>query len=248
MAPDRPRATPPGGSSAGETAIGAGRGVPTLRVGVDEAFATAGVDPQVSAALDAALATLGEELVPCRMPAAADLDRYLAAAGTVCSYEAARAHRRLGAWPGRANAYGKFAVWLRAGDAISDEQYAAALAEVSACRAVVDRMFAESRLDAFGCPPMPVPLFDAFPDLDTQPTPRVSERHRFTVPFSCSGHPTVTVPVGFDAAGRPLAAQLVAARGAEELLCVLAARVEARFDGVPTPPAAAGACSGLSRA
>lgn len=42
---------------------------------------------------------------------------------------------------------------------------------------------------------------------------------RFTAPFNFSGHPTLTLPCGFDSKGLPISFQLVGPHLSEDLLC-----------------------------
>ena len=49
----------------------------------------------------------------------------------------------------------------------------------------------------------------------------------YTMPFNLTGHPAISLPCGFDAAGMPLAIQLVARPGEDERLLRVAALFEA---------------------
>lgn len=51
---------------------------------------------------------------------------------------------------------------------------------------------------------------------------------RFVRPFNLSGHPAITIPL-VSAAGLPVGLQLVAARGADELLCAVASAIASRI-------------------
>jgi amidase len=54
-----------------------------------------------------------------------------------------------------------------------------------------------------------------------------SRFYPYSVPWNHLGNPAMSVPFGFDAAGLPLAVQIVGRRGEEETLISLAAQIEA---------------------
>jgi amidase len=59
----------------------------------------------------------------------------------------------------------------------------------------------------------------------------------FTLPFNCSGHPTITLPCGYGAANQPIALQLVGRRGGEaQLLRVAHAYQQATDWHLRRPP------------
>ena len=79
-------------------------GVVGVRLGIDRRYASEGVDPAVSAAVSEAVDTLvqlGADVVDVEIPAAPFADW-----GTICSYEAARAHAEN--YPDRADEYGPY--------------------------------------------------------------------------------------------------------------------------------------------
>jgi amidase len=53
--------------------------------------------------------------------------------------------------------------------------------------------------------------------------------------FNLTGHPVVTVPVGFDDEGMPIGMQLVARRNEESLLLAVAQRYESVRGAFPLP-------------
>src|SRR4029079_4491011 len=74
--------------------------------------------------------------------------------------------------------------------------------------------------DAFACPSsfMPPPPADAL-DPYGEFSDAIAPFMRFTAPFNFSGSPTLSIPCGFTDDGLPQSLQLVAAHGAEAMLC-----------------------------
>ena len=60
---------------------------------------------------------------------------------------------------------------------------------------------------------------------------------RYTAPFSMSGHPTITLPAGFTAAGLPIGAQFVGRHLGEASIVRVDACVPARDRLAPAPSA-----------
>ncbi|MCW2777942.1 MAG: amiC 1, partial [Frankiales bacterium] len=58
----------------------------------------------------------------------------------------------------------------------------------------------------------------------------------FTPPWNVSGHPAISVPAGWTTDGLPLAVQLVAAHGRDDLLLALAAQLQADDDWTARRP------------
>ncbi|NQZ99866.1 MAG: amidase [Myxococcales bacterium] len=77
-----------------------------------------------------------------------------------------------------------------------------------------------------GEPPPELGEFEPTTDNPLQGFVRAMPFSAFTSPFNVTGQPAVSLPVHWNAAGLPLGAQLVAARGREDLLVRVAAQVE----------------------
>lgn len=64
-------------------------------------------------------------------------------------------------------------------------------------------------------------------EIDNEPVENIRAAwYPYTMPFNLTGNPAVSLPAGFDAAGLPLAIQLVAPLGADALLLRVAAQFE----------------------
>lgn len=209
------------------------------RLGFDRRYASEGVDPTVATAVDEALqvlAGLGAKVVDVEMPEAPFADW-----GTICSYEAARAHAAT--YPSRADEYGPyFGQFLENGSAVTDEAYA----EASERRAAFTERFEAmlTTVDALVCPSnvTAIPLIDgmgydtieafgqALASIAGRFDPPLGSIQLFTAPADFAGTPTISVPCGFSATGAPHSLQLVGRDLSEPTLCRVAHAYEQATD------------------
>ena len=214
-------------------------GVVGVRLGVDRAYGTTGVDPAVAVAIETAVGTLvglGAEAVEVTMPEA-PLDDW----GTICSYEAARAHAAT--YPSRADDYGLyFGQFLENGRGVTDEAYAEASARRGAFTERFEAML--STVDALVCPTTTtaLPLIDgmgydtigdfgrALASIAARFDPPLGGLTQFTVPADFAGSPTLSLPCGFSDAGAPYSVQLVGRDLSEATLCRIAHAYEQATD------------------
>jgi amidase len=202
-----------------------------VRVGFDERYAVRDVDPQVSAAVVAAVKVvegLGAEIVEVRLPDVDEIDEYVAAWSALCTAEAVAAHRAT--YPSRRDEYGAFfRGWLDLGAQVSGAEYAMANNARAALTGHLRTAF--EHIDALACPAMPDLPGPVTPEALRSSPPVVDEGvfrlQRFTVPFDYNGAPTLTLPCGMSSEGLPLSLQLAGKPLAEPLLCRLGAAYEA---------------------
>jgi amidase len=197
-------------------------GVKGLRIGVDEAYLTRDVDPDVSAAVRAAIAVLEEQgatLVAAIVP---PLDEAVACWSILCSAEAALAHERT--YPAKADSYGPwFRSWLEIGRSVSGADYARANNVRNAIRSRFAALMQET--DLLACPSTAFPAHPITHDLlygpllPPGPGDPTSVMMRYTVPTDFTGQPTLSVPCGFSRDGLPLSLQLVGRMWEEEVVC-----------------------------
>jgi amidase len=194
------------------------QGVEGLKIGMDERYATDGVDPELARAALAGvevLRGLGARIVPVQMP---DVDRYLPAWPVLCSAEAVAAHRAT--YPSRRDEYGPwFRGWLDQGAKVTGADYAEANNLRAECNGLVRQAFRD--IDVLACPstfapPHPVTAETGYGPMDDR---RGTAFQRYTVPFDFNGAPTLSVPCGFNGDGLPLSLQFVGKHLAEPLLC-----------------------------
>ena len=202
-----------------------------VRVGFDERYAVRDVDPQVSAAVVAAVKVvegLGAEIVEVRLPDVDEVDEYVAAWTVLCAAEAVAAHRAT--YPSRKDEYGPwFRGWLDLGAQVSGAEYARANNARAACTGHLRTAF--EQIDALACPAMPELPFPVTPEAQWSSSPVVDQAvfrlQRFTVPFDYNGAPTLSLPCGRSSEGLPLSLQLAGKPLGEPLLCRLGAAYEA---------------------
>jgi len=204
------------------------QGARGVRVGVDEAYATDGVEPAVAEAFRndvRRVASAGATIVPVQVPS---VDALLPAWAVICAAEAVVHHR--GLFPERAASYGPtFRSFLEWGSELSGADVAAA----ALAREEWNARFAAvlEDVDMIACPSMPfLPLPVAALAPQARFEPGISTIIRFTGPFNFSGSPTLSLPSGFTADGLPLSLQLVGRHREEATLC----RVGHAFEATET--------------
>lgn len=193
-------------------------GVKGVRIGLDEKYATAGVDAELAQAVLEGVKVmegLGAEIVEVQMP---DVDSYLPAWRVICPAEAVAAHSEH--YPARADDYGPwFRGWLELGTTISGADYAKASNQRAECNGLIRQVFQE--IDVLACPstigpPYPVTTEMGYGPMDDR---RGTEFQRYTAPYDYNGAPTLSVPCGLNSERLPLSLQFVGKHLAEPLLC-----------------------------
>ena len=187
-----------------------------LRIGLDAAWNSEGVDLATQRVLGEAvdvLRTLGAHIVDVRFP---DVKQTVADWVSNCAVEAAVAHEAT--YPARKHEYGPVLTSvIEAGRALSGTDYQKILLRRLELRGRVASLF--ETIDLLLTPVHPfAPLTLAMiRTLGEQPD-LIAGLQRYTCPFDMTGHPTITLPGGFSAAGLPIAFQLVAANLDEAML------------------------------
>lgn len=187
-----------------------------MRIGIDRAYALDGVEPQVARALEDALALfedLGARIVEVTMPPYRAL---VANWIRMCSIETAAAH--VGSYPERADQYGPDLTQLiEEGLATTGVQAAQGHHLRIAFTEALNTMMGQ--VDCMVCPTMPVPTLtlDAMAGYGSDPQV-LHAVMQYTAPFDFSGHPTITLPNGMDAAGMPLSMQIVGPKLHESII------------------------------
>lgn len=190
------------------------QGIAGLIVGIDRNWIENGVAPEVSAAVLGAATVLkenGARLVPVTLPALPDVvDLWY----DICAAQTALVHQHSFARHGETYSPALTAI-IRHGQTLGatarqraqDRRVAYSAALIGGLRGV----------DLVAMPVLPFapPTLSQTQNMDRD---LIDALHRFTCPFTLSGAPSVTLPVGFTSSGLPLAAQLVAQPMAEATL------------------------------
>ena len=205
------------------------QGVAGIRIGIDEQYATDGVDMELAQAVlegVEVMGGLGAEIVELKMP---DVDSYLSAWRVLCSAEAVAAHSEH--YPSRKNEYGPwFREWLDRGAEVSGAEYARASYQREECNGLIREVFRD--IDVLACPSTIGPAHPVTSEMGYGPYDdrRPIKFQRYTVPYDYSGAPTLSVPCGLNAEGLPLSLQFVGKHLAEPLLCRLGHAYEQTTD------------------
>src|SRR5215472_805580 len=206
------------------------KGVRGLRVGFDRRFAIEGIQPEQSAAIQAAvdaLRQLGAQLVDVQMPNVNGVRNMWL---ILCAKEAVTAHAAN--FPSHKNEYGPyFREFLEMGGAVKAAEYAkavqyrkelstkyrAVLSTVDAFvyPAAIGRAHPISREAQYGSMAEVNGARDTFANSYKPPL----GANVYTYPADLSGTPTLTLPVGFSSEGLPLSMQIAGQPLSEPVLC-----------------------------
>jgi aspartyl-tRNA(Asn)/glutamyl-tRNA(Gln) amidotransferase subunit A len=206
----------PGSGAAGAL----GLGVDGLRIGYarDWVADDPAAAPAVVRALDdaaAALSMLGAQVALIEMP---DYALAEAAGAVILHAEALKAHPALAT---RWQDYGRQARQsLSAGVGLTPQDVARAWRRADRLRDEIDAILA--RHDVI----LTATTLTAAPELPSPPAEETAWSPMRTLPFNLTGHPAISVPMGFDG-GLPLGLQIVGRRGDEAMVCRVAAAFEA---------------------
>ncbi len=198
---------------------GMGRGIRGLRIGIDAAWNTTGVDAATTAAVAAAaeiIAALGGELREVTFP---DSRQITADWFPACAVETAVAHEAT--YPARKSDYGPALIGvIETGRALSGMDYQKIILRRNDFRGRVAALFETIDLLLIPAQGFASPTTATMATLGENPE-LMSGLLRYTCPFDMTGSPTITLPCGQTEAGMPIAFQLVS-RHMEEALLVRA--------------------------
>jgi amidase len=180
-----------------------------LRIGLDAIWNSDGVEAatrQVHAEAVDVLRALGGSIVDVQFP---DVKQTVADWVANCAVEAAVAHEAT--YPARKAEYGPvLASIIEAGRRLSGTDYQKILLRRLELRGRITTLFEQIDVLLVPVHPFPPLTLAAIRTLGEQPD-LIARLQQYTCPFDMTGHPTITLPGGFSAAGLPIAFQLVAA-------------------------------------
>ena len=209
------------------------KGVRGLRVGFDRRFATEGIHPEQSAAIQAAvdvLRQLGAQIVDVRMPDVTEARNMWL---ILCAKEAVTAHAAN--FPSRKNEYGPyFREFLEMGAAVNAGDYGKAVqyrkdlsAKYRAVLSTVDAFAYQSALGGAYSISREA-QYGSMADFNAARAKYQNSYNPplgafvYTYPADLSGTPTITLPVGFSTEGFPLSMQFAGRALSEPTLCRIA--------------------------
>lgn len=187
--------------------LAAGEEARGLRIGIDAGW-NRDVDRDVDAVMREAIETfrrLGATIVEVAFP---DATQAIVDWAPACAVEAAVAHAAT--YPAQRDEYGPvLAAVIERGRGLAASEHHEILLRRLEFRGRVDALF--ERIDLLLTPVQPFspPSLATIRTLGEQPA-LIAKLQRYTCPFDMSGHPTITLPGGFSAAGLPIGFQLVA--------------------------------------
>ena len=180
-----------------------------LRVGWDERYASADMEPEYAAAVAAGVKVLeGLGATVVEVTVTERLREYMSGWAVICSSEAYNAHQAT--YPSRAEEYGPwFRQWLENGYNHSAAEYAAALELRNACNGELRTTM--SGIDILAFPGFAKTAHAVTPESMWGPIPddRDPWSSRFTAPYDYSGLPTLNTPCGLSD-GLPMSIQFAA--------------------------------------
>lgn len=192
------------------------RSVVGMRIGIDPAWNEDGVEHQTRAMLDSAssvFAELGAELVEIALP---DPTAMVADWGPACAVETAVAHETV--YPARRLEYGAvLASVIEAGRMLPGTDYQKIIMRRIDFRGRFEAAIRHVDLVLMPVQPLAPLSLDTASTFGEEPG-LLARLQRYTCPFNLSGHPTITLPGGFNDEGLPLGFQLVGPCLREDLL------------------------------
>jgi len=188
-----------------------------LRVGIDEAWLSEGVDPTIQAALERVMALVvegGGSLLRVRVP---DTRAVSANWEAHCGVQTAVAHAVT--YPARAAEYGPaLSRLIDGGRALSGMDYQRVLLDAQRFNGELEALLSGVDLLLAPVQPFAAPNHEQLAALARDP--ELNRRLiQFTAPFNVSGHPALSLPCGFTEGGLPLGCQFIANKGGEAVLC-----------------------------
>lgn len=188
-----------------------------LRIGIDEAWVSDGVDPVIQRALEWVMAAIregGGQMLSIRMP---DTRAVSANWEQHCGVQTAVAHAET--YPSRAAQYGPaLSRLIDGGRGLSGMDYQRILLDAQRFNGEMDALLQQVDLLLAPVQPYAAPSHEQLANLaqDAEANRRLIQ---FTAPFNVSGHPCLSMPCGFSAQGLPIGCQFIAGKGKEGLLC-----------------------------
>jgi amidase len=211
--PNDPTAAP---ESVPNYLAGMTRSLRGLRIGVDHAWNTSGVDGITVDAVAAAMRTVRDLDAEIREVKFPDVTQVIADWFPLCSVQTAVAHEAT--YPARESEYGPaLSSFIELGRGLSGLDYQKIILRRAGFRGRVAALFQGIDLLLVPAQSFASPTTAQMAHLGEN-TETLNALVRYTMPFDMTGSPTITLPCGFTDVGTPLAFQFVGRHLEEEML------------------------------
>ncbi|MCX5542758.1 amidase [Paraburkholderia sp. CNPSo 3076] len=195
------------------------KGFKGLRIGIDESWISDGVDPVIQRAIQQVkviLAEAGGEIKSIKVP---DTRATSSNWEHHCGVQTAVAHGAT--YPDKAAEYGPaLARLIDQGRELKAVDYERIIRDAQQFTREMDAVFTEVDVVLAPVQPYAAPTYEQLAGLASDPEAN-RRLIQFTSPFNASGHPALSVPIGFTEQGLPIGGQLVGRKYQDDLLCMV---------------------------
>jgi amidase len=204
------------------------KGFKGLRIGMDESWISDGVDPVIQRAIQqvkAILAEAGGEIKSIKVPdtraTSSNWERH-------CGVQTAVAHEAT--YPGKAAEYGPaLARLIDQGRELKAVDYERIIRDAQQFTREMDAVFTEVDVVLAPVQPYAAPTYEQLAGLASDPEAN-RRLIQFTSPFNASGHPALSVPIGFTEQGLPIGGQFIGRKYQDDLLCMVGMVLQSHSD------------------
>ncbi|MCL2657306.1 MAG: amidase [Betaproteobacteria bacterium] len=199
-----------------------------LRIGVDESWISDGVDPVIQRAIQQVkviLAEAGGEIKSIKVP---DTRATSSNWEHHCGVQTAVAHEAT--YPSRAAEYGPaLARLIDQGRELKAVDYERFIRDAQQFAREMDAVFTDVDVVLAPVQPYAAPTYEQLAGLATDPEAN-RRLIQFTSPFNASGHPALSIPIGFTEQGLPIGGQLIGRKYQDDLLCMVGMVLQSHSD------------------
>jgi amidase len=204
------------------------KGFKGLRIGMDDAWISDGVDPVIQRAIQQVkviLAEAGGEIKRIKVP---DTRATSSNWEHHCGVQTAVAHEAT--YPGKAAEYGPaLARLIDQGRELKAVDYERIIRDAQQFTREMDAVFTEVDVVLAPVQPYAAPTYEQLAGLASDPEAN-RRLIQFTSPFNASGHPALSVPIGFTEQGLPIGGQLIGRKYQDDLLCMVGMVLQSHSD------------------
>lgn len=204
------------------------KGFKGLRIGMDESWISDGVDPVIQRAIQQVkviLAEAGGEIRSIKVP---DTRATSSNWEHHCGVQTAVAHEAT--YPGKADEYGPaLARLIDQGRELKAVDYERIIRDAQQFTREMDTVFTEVDVVLAPVQPYAAPTHEQLAGLASDPEAN-RRLIQFASPFNASGHPALSVPIGFTEQGLPIGGQLIGRKCQDDLLCMVGMVLQSHSD------------------